>query len=138
MLCNTTDFDYVKRIGKYRENSVRPILVRFNKEGKRNSILYNRVTINKNKARDQPLLWVNDGVSDETRQNRKAVRDVATLANLQGCSAIKVHGDGIIISDNKYKHSDLDLLPPNLSLAKAKSREEETAHLFPRRTITIL
>lgn len=33
VLCNIADLDYVKRIGKYRENFVRPILIRFIKEG---------------------------------------------------------------------------------------------------------
>lgn len=128
--CSTQDFDHVKRIGKYKEGGVRPIRVRFNKEGKRNTILYNRVNINKNKAREDPFLWLNDDVSDETRHNRKAVRDVAALAQTQGCKAIKVHGDGIIIDNNKYKHSDLDLLPPKLSLTKAKSRDESTGIYF--------
>lgn len=128
--CGTQDLDHVKRIGKFQEGRVRPILVRFIKEGKRNSILYNRVNINKNKARDEPFLWVNDDVSEETRQNRKAVRDVAALPNLQGCNGVKVHGDGVIINDNKYKHSELDLLPPKLSLSKAKSREEPTGIYF--------
>lgn len=91
----------------------------------------NHLNINKNKPRDEPFLWVNDDVSDETRQNRKAVRDVAALAKVQGCSAtIKVHGDGIIVDSNKYKHSDLDLLPPKLSLANAKSRVEDTGIYF--------
>lgn len=47
--CTVNDLDHVKRIGKFKQGQARPILVRFMKEGKRNSILYNRANINKNK-----------------------------------------------------------------------------------------
>lgn len=111
--CNTNDLDYVKRLGKYKEGSSRPILVRFTKEGKRNSILYNRANVNKHRAQGEPFLWINDDVSDETRNNRKTVREVAILAKQLGNNNIKVHSDGLIIGNQKYKHEDLDLLPPS-------------------------
>lgn len=119
-----------KRLGKQKQGEPRPILIRFNKEGKRNSILYNRANINKNKKANAPLLWINDDVSEETRRHRKAVRDIATLANQLGTASVKVHGDGLILNNNKYKHEDLDLLPTELSIAKAKSRVEETGIYF--------
>lgn len=128
--CTVTDIDYVRRVGKYKEGEARPILVRFVREGKRNSILYNRANINKNKQRNDPLMWVNDDVSEETRRNRKSVRDIATLAKQTGITGLKIHGDGIILNNNKYKHDELDLLPPSLSLQKAKSREEENDIYF--------
>lgn len=37
---------------------------------------------------------------------------------------VKIHGDGLVIGDNKYKHHDLDLLPENLSIQKAKTRRD--------------
>lgn len=124
-----TDIDYVKRIGKFKEATTRPILVRFLREGKRNSVFYNRANINKNRARGDPLLWLNDNISDKTRRNRKTVRDIATLAKQVGTN-VKVHDDGIIVDNNKFRHQDLDLLPPKISVAKAKSREESTRIYF--------
>lgn len=130
VICNTSDIDYVKRIGKYVDGSHRPIQIKFIREGKRNSILFNRANVNKNKKREDPLLWINDDVSDETRSYRKITRDVATLAKMQGCKTVKVHGDGIIVGSQKFKHSDLDLLPKQFSVLKAKSRDENTGIYF--------
>lgn len=121
--CTTEDLDFARRIGAYKEGYTRPILIRFNKESKRNAILYNRNNINRNKTSN--FIWVNDDTSDETRRNRKTSRDVATLAKLIGMDNIKIHGDGIIVNDVKYKHSDFDLLPPEISIEKAKTRESE-------------
>lgn len=128
--CTTADLDYVKRVGKFREGLTRPVLIRFLKEGKRNSILFNRNNINKNKAQNDPLIWLNDDVSEETRAHRKTVRDIAALAKHLGNDSVKVHGDGVIVGSNKYRHDELDLLPPNLSVTKAKSRDEDTGIYF--------
>lgn len=130
VVCTVSDIDYIRRLGKQKTDESRPVLIRFNKEGKRNSILYNRANINKNKKAGDPLLWLNDDVSEETRRNRKTVRDIATLAKQVGATNIKVHGDGLILNNYKYKHKDLDLLPPELSIAKAKSRVEDTGIYF--------
>lgn len=129
VVCTVADIDYVRRLGKQKHGEPRPVLIRFNKEGKRNSLLHNRTNINKNKKANDPFLWLNDDVSEETRRNRKAVRDIATLANQLGTATVKVHGDGLIL-DNKFKHEDLDLLPPELSIASAKSRVEATGIYF--------
>lgn len=128
--CTVADLDYVKRIGKYKEGQTRPVLIRFLKEGKRNSILFNRNNINKNKSQNDPLIWLNDDVSEETRAHRKTVREVAALAKHLGNDNIKVHGDGLIVGSTKYRHNELDLLPPNLSVTKAKSRDEDTGIYF--------
>lgn len=129
VICEMSDIDFVKRIGKYKESTTRPVLIRFLKEGKRNSVLYSRANLNKNRPRGEPLLWLNDDISDETRRNRKTVRDIAALAKQVG-TEVKVHDDGIIVGNNKYKHADLDLLPPEISVTKAKSREEPTGIYF--------
>lgn len=128
--CTIADIDYVKRVGKYREGNTRPVLIRFLKEGKRNSILHNRNNINKNKAQNDPLMLVNDDVSEDTRAYRKTVRDIAAMAKQQGSDNLKIHGDGLIVGSTKYRHDELDLLPPDLSVPKAKSRTEETGIYF--------
>lgn len=115
IICELSDIDFVKRIGKYKEGTIRPVLIKFVKEGKRNSVFYNRANINKSRARGEPLLWLNDDISDETRRNRKTVRDIAALAKQVGTN-VKVHDDGIIVDNTKFRHQDLDLLPPRISV----------------------
>lgn len=125
--CTTTDIDYAKRMGRYREGQVRPILVRLVREGLRNAILYNRANISR---ASNPPVWINDDVSEVTRKHRKRTRDVAYLAKLNGVNNVKIHSDGIIVGDEKYHHTDLDLLPPNLSTQKATTRIDEEDIFF--------
>lgn len=124
--CHPSDIDYARRIGKFRTGHIRPVLVRFLRESKRNAILYGRNNVNKNRPQNSktPFIWVNDDVSDLTRRNRKNVRDIATSAKIQGVTNVKVHGDGLVVGEGKYRHKDLDLLPANLALIGAKTREE--------------
>lgn len=126
--CTVYDIDYTRRIGSYKEGHSRPILVRFIKEAKRNAILYNRALINRNKTSN--FIWISDDVSDVTRRHRKSVRDIAALANKNGTQNIRVHGDGLILDNIKYRHNELDLLPPAFSIEKAKTRESETDVFF--------
>lgn len=117
--CFTTDFDMARRIGKSKPNFIRPIQIRFHTQSKRDAILYNRFNINKTPT-DSPI-WINDEVSDLTRRNRKTAKGVALQANSLGISNVKLHSDGIIIGESKFKLQDLDLLPPLLTAASAKT-----------------
>lgn len=128
--CSETDVDYARRVGKYQEGYTRPILVRLNHESKRNQILYNPMNVNKNKPPNTPLVWINDEVSDETRRLRKTVRDIASLAKINGNEGLKVHSDGVILDNDKFHLNDLDLLPPRLSVDKSKSRTDDTDIFF--------
>lgn len=125
--CSVGDIDFARRVGKYKQGQTRPIVVRLQREGLRNAILYNKAKISQNSPTP---IWVNDDVSDVTRSQRKKVRDVVYLAKQNGITDIKIHSDGVIIENNKYHHNDLDLLPPNISVSKAKSREEEDDIFF--------
>lgn len=109
----------MRRIGKYREGKTRPVLVRFMSEGLRNQIFFNRNNLNRERCSQ---IWINDDISDGTRRMRKATRDIATLAKTKGYKNIKVHTDGILINNNKFRHNDLARLPSDISIAKAKSR----------------
>lgn len=128
--CSETDIDYARRVGKYQEGYTRPVLVRLVHESKRNQILYNRTKVNKNKPPNTPLVWINDEVSDETSRLRKTVRDISTLAKINGNDNIKVHSDGVILDNDKFHLNDLDLLPPRISVDQAKSRTDETDIFF--------
>lgn len=125
--CSVEDIDYVKRIGKFKHGSTRPVLVKFIREYKRNLILYNRANLNRN---SNSLIWINDDVSDFTRRQRKAVRDIAAHAKNIGQTDLKVHGDGLVVGSGKYKHQDLDLLPPHLNLSTAKQPFDDSDLYF--------
>lgn len=120
--CLATDIDHVYRLGRFKKGQTRSVIVRFLKESTRNAILYSRFNLNKDKTSN--FVWINDDVSEETRQYRKTARDIAALAKTNGVDSVKIHSDGIIIDNTKYKHADFDLLPPNLSVAKAKTRDD--------------
>lgn len=125
--CSYEDIDYAKRIGKFKQGQTRPILVKFTRESKRNLILYNRANLNRN---TNTLVWINDDTSDYTRRQRKTVREIAACAKTQGISDLKIHGDGLILGNDKYKHQDLDLLPTHLSVANAKQIIDENDLYF--------
>lgn len=127
IVCQVGDIDYAKRMGRYREGQNRPVMVRLLKEGLRNAILYNRSNVSRN---SNPSVWVNDDVSDTTRKQRKRVRDVAYLASLKGVKDVKIHSDGIVIGNDKYRHADLDLLPPTLSTQNATTRVDDQDIFF--------
>lgn len=119
--CVPADIDYASRVGKFKEGRTRPVLVRMNREGQRNAILFNRNKINRD---SNVTVWLNDDVSDLTRRHRKNVRDVASLAKLNGMTNIKTHSDGLVIDNMKYRFPDFDLLPDSLQLDKAKNRDD--------------
>lgn len=129
VVCLPADIDYVRRLGKHKPGSPRPILIKFMRQSQRDAILYNRANININST-STDLVWLNDEVSSFTRRNRKTVRDVATLANSMGVENVRIHGDGIVIGNGKYKHRDLDLLPPLLTATNAKTIQTDTDIFF--------
>lgn len=126
--CTTNDLDMVRRVGKGKPNYIRPILIRFHTQSKRDAILFNRYNLNNNP--DQNPLWLNDEVSDLTRRNRKTAKGVAFQANSLGIPNTKLHSDGIIIGDSKFKLRDLDLLPPLLTAASAKTLHSDNDIYF--------
>lgn len=126
--CLSEEIDCVHWIGKSKQGTTRPVLVKFIRESKRNLILYNRANLNRN---FNSLIWINDhDVFDHTRRQRKTVRDIAAYAKSIGQTDLKVHGDGLMVDGGKFKHHDLDHLPPHLSIANAKQPSNETDLYF--------
>lgn len=117
--CSSAVIDMVRRVGKQYSNGIRPVLIRFSTQSKRDSFLFNRFNMNKN-PEDSPL-WLNDEVSDLTRRSRKIAKGVAQQANVLGVENVKLHSDGLILGEGKFKFFDLDLLPPLLTAESAKT-----------------
>lgn len=132
--CTPADIDMVRRIGKQNSNNARPVLIRFLSQSKRDLLLFNRFNLNKN--HDDSRLWLNDEVSDLTRRNRKTAKGVAFQANALGIENVRVHSDGLILGEGKFKLFDLDLLPPLLTAESAKTLQIDEdiyfqSHLSP-------
>ena len=128
-----TDIEAISRIGrkasgrhdpqhgarqKHLQVKPRTIMVTFHSVHARNAVFYARTKLNKS---DRFLgIYLNDDVTLGTRKKRDEFRSVATLARTMG-SDVRVHGDGIIIDGQKFRHNDI--LPEKYSLAKSKTVE---------------
>lgn len=117
----------IHRIGKIQQPQMRPgqrhprprtVLVTVRSVQERNTIFYARTKLRD--ANSYRKIYLNDDTTTLTRKMRENYRAVAALAQANG-NNVKIHGDGIIIDGRKYKHAESDQLPPNLSLAKAKT-----------------
>lgn len=126
----------VYRIGKHqlpqtnpnqRHPKPRTIMVTFRSVSERNTIYYSRTKLRENNNYRQ--IYLNDDITEMTRRSREDYRSVAALAQKYG-NAVKVHGDGIIIDGRKYRHGESDHLPTNLSLAQAKTVQEDESIYF--------
>lgn len=98
----------------------RPILVVFDSITERNKFYFARTQLKDNAT--YRGVYINDDVSPLTHKWRDEFRSIAALARSLG-SEVRVHGDGIIIDGTKYRHTDPDGLPSNLTLQKAKTVE---------------
>lgn len=105
---------------KHRQATMKPrtIMVTFRSVQVRNAVFYARTKLNKSDR--FPGIYLNDDVTLGTRKKRDEFRSVATLARTMG-SDVRVHGDGIIIDGQKFRHNDI--LPEKYSLAQAKTVE---------------
>lgn len=119
----------VYRIGKLRlgapgahrlriPDRPRPIVIVFKNANERNAFYFAR-----SKLKNSELykgIYLSDDVTQLTWRMRDECRSVAALARSAGAE-VRVHGDGVIIDGHKYKHTELNSLPPHFSLAKAKT-----------------
>ena len=101
-----------------RKNKPRPILVTLRSIQDRNVYYYARSKLMKS---DQfRNIYLNDDVTATTHKMRDDFRSVAALARDEGFN-VKIHGDGIVLNDRKYKYNEINLLPTNVTIAKAKT-----------------
>ena len=98
-----------------KNNRPRIIMINFANTQSRNNFYYARSRLGK--SREYRGIYLNDDVSNLTARHRDEFRAVAALARAKG-DEVRVHGDGVIINQIKYRHEDT--LPDKYSIDKAK------------------
>lgn len=116
-----------ERVGKYQQQQTargypprpRPILVTFSSVDVRNDLYYARTKL-KGVANQYKNIYINDDICLETRRARDDYRSVAAVAKTAGHS-VRIHSDGVIINERKYRHDETHLLPEGCTLEDAKT-----------------
>lgn len=96
----------------------RPVMITFTNVQARNMFYFARNKLKGSATYDK--IYLNDDVNNETRKARDDYRSVAALARTMG-STVKIHSDGLVIDNRKYKHTEPESLPDKYSLERAKA-----------------
>ena len=124
----------IRRIGKKQQNTAagrnnrpRVILVTFRSVQERNTVYYARTRLRDIQA--YKAIYLNDDTTIMTRKLREDYRSVAALVRSNGLE-VRLHDDGIVIQGNKFKHSEIDRLPRDFTIQKAKTRQIDNGLYF--------
>lgn len=117
------DVEAIYRIGKNPTgNRPRTIMVKFVTKEPRNRLYFNRMKLNtKRDDGNRSKIWINDDITAGTARQREELRSIADLCRDKGEENVKVHTDGIIVRNRKFKSDSLTALPPGLTLQQAKT-----------------
>lgn len=123
------DIEAAFRLGKFNPQSKKPrqVMIKFKDQNLRNDVLFSKGLLKGKQAFRR--IWINDDVSEGTRKLREEARTINLYCKEQGIPNTKVHGDGIIVNDKKFKLNELKTLPANISLEKAKTVKREN-HIY--------
>ena len=118
--CEPEEIDAIYRLGRLSQskNRIRPILIRFHSVQKRHDIYRRRFDL-KGKT-DWQQVWINDDVNESTRRKRNDMRSVSNLCREKQVDC-KVHSDGLVIRGVKVHLNEMNKLPDDVSLVKAKT-----------------
>ena len=86
---------------------------------------HDRILAGKSKMRNVPELsavWINDDDNTQTRKRKGECRSLSPLAVKEGYQS-KPKGQALVVDGKYYPHKDLHLLPPNIQLAKIKTKQ---------------
>ena len=78
---------------------------------------------------DWRAVFINDDVNESTRKKREDMRAVALLCKWKNIND-RLHSDSIVINGRKFTEHQLDSLPPDLTLADAKTIKTDKGILF--------
>lgn len=117
------DIESVYRIGKSPSgNRPRTIMVKFTTKEPRNRLYFSRTKLNTiNGDGNRSKIWINDDITASTARQREELRSIADLCREKGEAEVKVHTDGIIIRNKKFRIDSLSALPSDLTLKQAKT-----------------
>lgn len=98
----------------------RTIFAKFKTMEARNEIYFKRAKLG-NDTNKHMNIWINDDITPYTARQREGLRSIADLCKAKGEEQVKLHGDGIVIQNKKYYTNNIDKLPSDLSLTRAKT-----------------
>ena len=110
---------HIIKLGQKNESNSRPIKLRFRNPNERNEIFRN---IRKLKDYEITKIRVSDDLTPSELKFREDLQCLASLCRDKGFN-VKIKNDTISINDNIYSKNNLSALPPNISMAKAKTVE---------------
>ena len=113
------------KVGKFRHNYPRPILVTFAKHADKESFLLNK--------RQLPSgIFANEEFPLHIKCNRDHLRPIFHLAKSlpQYCDKCKMVNDKLIVNSTSCKVEDIPNLPPDLSAYKATEKSKDTHIVF--------
>lgn len=130
-MIDDSEIEAVYRIGKsLNGNRPRTIMVKFTAKEPRNRLYYKRMKLNTTKDEtSRNKIWINDDITANTARQREELRSIADLCKEKGETEVKVHTDGIILRNRKFRMDSLTALPSNLSLPCAKT-VNRTGHIY--------
>ena len=112
------DYDTCHRVGPFKENKCRPIIVSFIRQSDRDEVYAKRAQMKK--TADFHDVWLNEDLGPNSRRVNAIVRLVAKEAHKQGIDN-RPTKYSIRINDKKYDEKNFDELPEPLSLHELKS-----------------
>lgn len=115
------------RMGKPNATHTRPrtIMIKYKSKSARNKMFYNRSKLANISSKQTNgrvnKIWLNDDIGVQTARRRDDLRVIAELCKTKGNEGVRVHSDGLIINNKKTRINDLDQLPEEYSLNKART-----------------
>ena len=115
------DIDTLYRRGKYSETNPRPrpIVVTFIRLSDKILLFRNLHKLKNNQ--DWKKIYVNEDMTEKQMSEVWDLKAVNALARSQGTESF-MKGNNLIINGQKYNQNNMDKLPENLSMEKAKNR----------------
>lgn len=104
--------------GQKNQPRPRPILLTFKSIQERNRVYYARTKLRNDDSFKH--IYLNDDTTQLTRKFREDFRSVAALVRGND-KEVRIHDDGIVIEGRKYRHTDVDQLPTEFTIEKAKT-----------------
>ena len=119
-ICDVDAFFRKGRLNERNENAKpRPIVITFVRLSDKVLLFRNLHKLKDNK--DWKFIYVNDDLTDKQLAEIRDLKALNALARSQGVNSF-MKGNQLVIDGHKYNSSNLDKLPYNLTIEKAKNR----------------
>ena len=116
-----TEIDTAYRVGKPQTNRPRPLLVAYVKCSSRDQMLRSKGNLSRHT--DLSRIWIREDANPTIRSQQDDVRNIVKIASDHQIKAT-AKGAKLLYNGRLYSHRELNQLPDQISLARAKTRVE--------------